>query len=426
MPVTISSPRTGLGEACRTLLDALPSWFGIPEANDRYIEFADSNPTWIATTDDGSIVGLLSPLRHPRSLEIRFVAVHPAFHRQGIGRALVETFERAALAADVPIVQVKTLGPSDPDERYAGTRSFYESLGYLPLEEFRDSWPGNPTLLMVKALSPSRGEAAVIGRTTTPTTALQVVDALRAVGLQLGSTAIVHSSLSRLGWVVGGGQAIVDALLAVVGPAGTIVMPAHSSHLSEPSKWQNPPVPESWWPVIREHTPAFHPYLTPPIAMGEVAECFLRHPATVRSAHPAMSFMANGRLAAEVVAVHRTDDAVGPSSPLGRLYDLGARIVLLGVDHGNNTALHLAETRTEWARTHTARYGAPVMVDGQRRWHEYDDLDYDSDDFPALGRAFAAEGGETRVPLGLGVVIACDMRAIVDFGVVWIDASRHT
>ena len=70
--------------------------------------------------------------------------------------------------------------------------------------------------------------------------------------------------------------------------------------------------------------------------------------------------------------------------------------------------------------------GAPVLRDSTLQWVEFADLPWDSDDFPALGRAFAAEGGETRVPLGLGVVIACDMRAIVDFGVVWIDASRHT
>jgi aminoglycoside 3-N-acetyltransferase len=67
------------------------------------------------------------------------------------------------------------------------------------------------------------------------------------------------------------------------------------------------------------------------------------------------------------------------------------------------------------------------MVDGERRWVVYDDIDYDSDDFVALGAAFAAAtGGETRVPLGAGEIIGCSMREIVDFGIGWLDATRQS
>jgi len=67
------------------------------------------------------------------------------------------------------------------------------------------------------------------------------------------------------------------------------------------------------------------------------------------------------------------------------------------------------------------------MVDGQRRWVTYDDVDYDNDDFEATGAAFAAAtGSEARVQLGAGEVIASDMREIVDFATEWLDYNRGT
>src|SRR5665647_302175 len=79
----------------------------------------------------------------------------PAHHRAGIGRRLVAAAE-AELAADgVWLLQVKTLGPSDPDPSYRGTRGFYAAMGFAPLEELPDLWPGNPCLILVKTLAPA-------------------------------------------------------------------------------------------------------------------------------------------------------------------------------------------------------------------------------------------------------------------------------
>jgi aminoglycoside 3-N-acetyltransferase len=60
-----------------------------------------------------------------------------------------------------------------------------------------------------------------IARTRAPLTADALAAQLVVAGLTPGSTAIVHSSLSALGWVVGGAQAVVQALLAAVGPEGS-------------------------------------------------------------------------------------------------------------------------------------------------------------------------------------------------------------
>ena len=274
------------------------------------------------------------------------------------------------------------------------------------------------------ALDPSvRRSAEVIGRTSTPITAEMLRAALSAAGVGDGSVIIVHSSLSRLGWVVGGAHTVVNALLHQVGPTGTVVMPALSSDLSDPAGWVAPPVPAEWWPIIRAEMPAYDPLLTPTTGVGAVVECFRHVPGARRSEHPADSFVAVGPRADAIVHPHPLTPAFGATSPLARLYDLDATVVLLGVDHGNNTSLHLAESRASCA-VPVITCGAPVVVDGERRWVEFEDLDYDSDDFAALGEAFAATGAETRTSLGVGTIITCPVRAVVDFGVEWLNANR--
>ena len=64
----------------------------------------------------------------------------------------------------------------------------------------------------------------VIQNTATPLTVTSLTDQLRTCGLTDGQTVLVHMAMSKLGYVIGGAQAIVLALLAAVGPSGTIMM----------------------------------------------------------------------------------------------------------------------------------------------------------------------------------------------------------
>ena len=140
-------------DACKRILQSLPEWFGIEESNRGYVRDLETLPSYVAIVD-GEVAGFLSLKRHfPAASEIHVIAVAPSMHRHGIGRALVEEAEAALRAAGVPLLQVKTLGPSNPDEGYRKTREFYEALGFLPLEETTALWgPDNPSLIMVKVV----------------------------------------------------------------------------------------------------------------------------------------------------------------------------------------------------------------------------------------------------------------------------------
>ncbi|MDQ4124626.1 MAG: AAC(3) family N-acetyltransferase [Actinomycetota bacterium] len=268
-------------------------------------------------------------------------------------------------------------------------------------------------------------EHEVVAATARPATVSSLVRDLHALGVAEGMTLFVHSSLSSLGWVAGGPQAVVIALQQAVGDAGTLAMPAHSTSLSEPSQWQHPPVPESWWETIRNETPAFDPRLTPTRGMGRIPETFRSAPGVLRSDHPQASVVARGPSAPFLTEGHELDSGVGEGSPMARLYDLDGWVLLLGVTHGRNTSLHLSEYRATFPGKKNERQGAPVMVDGERRWVEFEDLDWDEDDFPEIGAAFEAATDEVTV----GKVAQAEsrlmrQRPLVDFGVQWMERNR--
>lgn len=247
---------------------------------------------------------------------------------------------------------------------------------------------------------------------------------LQQLGLAANDSAIVHASLSSLGWVCGGAVALIQALMDTVTEGGTLVMAAHSGELSDPALWHNPPVPQEWWPAIRQHMPLFNPRITPTRGVGRVAELFRTWPGALRSGHPALSFSAWGRHARRITREQPLEFSLGERSPLGHLYELDAKVLLLGVDHGANTSLHLAEHRARGARE--MKQGAPVLEGGQRVWRSYREIELHEELFPKLGSDYEAENGIEPGRVGLAEARLFSLRSCVDFAVPWIEEHRRT
>ena len=256
-----------------------------------------------------------------------------------------------------------------------------------------------------------------------PHTVTSVTHDLRALGVAPGDVLMVHSSMKSLGFVAGGVHAVVEALLSAVGPQGTLVVPTHTSDNTDPAGWQNPPVPEPWWPVIRSDTPGFDPARTPSRWVGLLAEALRSWPGALRTSHPQVSCAALGARAEEVTAEHDLAETHGERSPIGAVYRLGGKVLLLGCGYESNTSLHLAERRQ--VSPPMAQTGAAVLdADGASRWVTWTDLVTGEDDFEQLGAAFEETGEVAIGPVGSASARLMDQRVLVDFAVEWIARNR--
>jgi aminoglycoside 3-N-acetyltransferase len=276
----------------------------------------------------------------------------------------------------------------------------------------------------------------IVNRTTRPATVESLATELGRLGVRPGETLLVHSSLSALGWVCGGAEAVLEALCRAVGRRGTLVMPTQTCDNTNPALWCNPPVPEDWWQLIAAATPAYDPARSPSRGMGQVPELFRTWPGVRRSGHPQHSFAARGRLARHITARHPLDASLGEASPLGALYRADARILLLGAPWDSCTALHLAEYRSDWpGRAWADEFAAVRPRGGGRRWVRFRLLQTDTGDFARLGTDFEAacagghlDGGDrpamVRGTVALAECRLIGMRPLVDFAVDWLAAHR--
>ena len=254
------------------------------------------------------------------------------------------------------------------------------------------------------------------------TTRPDIASALSAAGVMPGDTVLVHASLSALGYVPGGAETVILAVLDAVGPKGTICAPAQTWLNLDPSSGVHGR-PEEEWPQIRSALPGFDIDTTPSVGMGAVAEAIRTWPGSHRSDHPVRSWAAIGANARILTEIHDLADVHGEASPLGAAMRLDARMVLLGAPYAKCTALHLAETRaaipkgyedvSTWRRTRDGREAVTF------RNQVFEDHDFDN-----IGEAFEAEHDVPLVRLANATIRAPRIRALVFFATRMMEATR--
>ncbi len=244
---------------------------------------------------------------------------------------------------------------------------------------------------------------------------------LRKLGFQDGGVWIVHSSLSSLGWVVGGATTVVLALQDSLGESGTLVMPAATPFCGDPASWVDPSVSEEHWERIREILPLFDRDTTP-TTLGAIPETFRTWPGTLRSGHPLESVCAAGPAAATITRPHPLAFSEGPDGPFGRLHELDAQVLLLGVGFNRCTALHYAESLVANRRVMQVRF--PVEENGERTWVEVPNVADDNGRcFPTIGEDFQRAGHVRSGTLGRAQCLVFSMRALVEFATTWFESK---
>ncbi|MER5886680.1 AAC(3) family N-acetyltransferase [Streptomyces sp. NPDC001941] len=209
---------------------------------------------------------------------------------------------------------------------------------------------------------------------------------LDELGLNAGDVVLVHTSLRAVGPVEGGGEAVLRALRSVLGPEGTVVVPTFTSANSDTSPAYRERVQGlSAEEVrhVRDSMPPFDPETTPSTQVGVFPEIVRRAPGALRSAHPQTSFAALGPHAEKILSDHRPDCHLGEDSPLARLYELRARVLLLGAGFHRCTAFHLGEYRVQSPPRRT--YSCVIRERGRRRWWSYEDVDLSDEVFGEVG-----------------------------------------
>lgn len=224
-----------------------------------------------------------------------------------------------------------------------------------------------------------------------------IASGLRSLGLDPGDKVLVHSSLSALGRVEDGAEAVIDALLEAVGPEGLVVVPTFGG-------------PQ---PFDRRTTPT---------TLGVIADRFWRRPDAVRSLHPTHSVAAIGKGAEELIRDHeKAPTAYAEGTPYHRLTQEGGKILLLGVDQDRNTTMHTAEALSG-AVYLTSIQGTYIDDSGQAVTIDIAAMAGPHRNFIGLDPLFRERGVTRMGRIGKAVCRLMDSRMMLE---VALEALRH-
>ena len=164
----------------------------------------------------------------------------------------------------------------------------------------------------------------------------EIQKALAALSVKEGDLLLVHSALSRIGYIRNGAAGVLESLRAAVGREGTVLLPA----FTRPYVRLGDGINKRW---------NFRPYDAKDlsrIVTGSLPKTLLAEvPEAVRSAHISHSWAGVGPQARECLAPHGIADApCSEHSPLGEALRRNGKVLFFGCGLAPNTFLHYLET----------------------------------------------------------------------------------
>ncbi|MGQ9729947.1 MAG: AAC(3) family N-acetyltransferase [Candidatus Zipacnadales bacterium] len=245
-----------------------------------------------------------------------------------------------------------------------------------------------------------------------------VAQAAANVGIIAGDTVFFHSSLSSMGHVIGGAEAVIDGFLDAVGPNGTVAVPTLCH-------WQ----PEEEHLVFSRWDP-----VNSPSYVGRITETFRQRAGAFRSNHPTHSIAALGRRAAELTANHGSagprpspfgEAAFAHVSPWQRLVDWNAAYCFIGVTFRVCTMVHYVEARlAERALERAAPHQREAFLEQFAGWMKagpYPSIRVE--DREVIEALLAAEGLVRYTQLGSATLRCCRARPLVERWIAIVEAD---
>lgn len=219
---------------------------------------------------------------------------------------------------------------------------------------------------------------------------------LRAMGIKPSDNLLVHSSMKSLGQVQGGADTVLDALMEAVSD-GLLILPTHT------------------WKQMSAEYNFFDPE-TEPVCVGILPELFRKRPGVVRSLHPTHSIAVYGKGAKDYIkGEEHCTTPCPPEGCWGRLKDINAKILLLGVTHTRNTYIHSIEESFDIPERFTDRPtrfqvkmpdGSVKDVDMYRHYNRINP--HISEEFDKMKEGYEKTGAARQVSLGDAGCILCE------------------
>jgi len=250
-----------------------------------------------------------------------------------------------------------------------------------------------------------------------------ILASLRRVGLNTGDVVLVHSSLSAFGYVEGGADTVIDALLETVGPTGTVVVPTFT-----------------WGPFHAADKVVLDLANTPvKDEVGIIPETFRKRPEAKRSTHICHSVAAIGPHSDEVMG--EGISSFGKGSTFHQLYKLNAWYLFLGATFGSCTALHAVEEymQVPYRCYRDFKGSTVILADGTEipsqsvEYLRLPDSDY-RNDFAKMRDIYAGHGVLNTTTIGEAEVMNIRIRDLFhvaveymkeDIGFLLTEASRE-
>ncbi len=240
---------------------------------------------------------------------------------------------------------------------------------------------------------------------------------------------MLHASVKAIGWIVGGPDMVLQALLDLLTPAGTLMMMV---------SWEDTPFEFNEWSETKQQLywaecPAFDPASSRADhrELGILTEYLRTRPGAQRSRHPEASFVAIGSKANWITENHPLQYGCGPGSPLAKLCEMGGKVLSLGAPLETLTLLHYAEIMASVPGKRIVHYKMPVKLQGQREWielEEYDTsegiVDWEGEDyFKLIVQDYLNSGGGITGKVGDASAYLIEAVEITEFAIKWMETA---
>lgn len=256
----------------------------------------------------------------------------------------------------------------------------------------------------------------MIEETKQPLSKDDIIKGLKSLGIKKDSKLEVHASLSAFGFIINKAYDVVDALMECVSE-GLVIMPAHTSEMTNPRDWENPPVPEAWFDVIEKYRKPFDPQVFMPERIGEIAKVFFNYPNVKRTTHPEVSLSVYNQTGDPHWLDHSFDDRE-LVNPLYKLSQEGGKILMMGTDFFTCTSIHLTEFMSEYSTLEHYDYKIKMGDEIIKKTITTKYFDDDDLNFKEISKRYIKTYEKTKdykqVNIGLATLTLIDAKKLFD------------